>query len=137
MNGDALSRVAAAALATLTAFALTACGPDEAPSANAGTSASNATAPAQDKANSFAQAAAVIQPGPGAALTPHQETSAGAAANINVTAAAQAATQAASETPALPDSVADNPVASVVASLAADSQQVTPVIHAAPGDDSY
>lgn len=126
MNGDALSRVAAAALATLTAFALTACGPDEAPSGSASSSASNATA--HDAANSFAQAAAVIQPGPGAALTPHQEVSAGAAANIGMTASAASA---------LPDSVADNPVASVVASLAADSQQVTPVIHAAPGDDSY
>lgn len=133
MNGDALSRVAAAALATLTAFALTACGPDEAPSANAGTSASNATAPKHDAANSFAEAAAVIQPGPGAAITPHQEVSAGAAANIGTT----ASTQAASAASALPDSIADNPVASVVASLAADSQQVTPVIHAAPGDDSY
>ncbi|MGH8783087.1 hypothetical protein [Paraburkholderia sp.] len=133
MNGDALSRAAAAALATLTAFALTACGPDEAASGDARSNAS--TAPAHDVANSFAANAAVIQPGPGATPTP--QPSAGAAATVADAAPSPGQAASSSALPAWPDYVADNPVASVEASLAADSRQIAPVMHVAPGDESH
>ena len=121
MNGDALSRATPVALALFAAVALTACSPDDAGSASGNTPVNAATNAA---------------PRPTPARSDTQQTPAVAAAAA--TPAAPPSWSTALDAPPSNSSSNDTPSAilSAQASLAADSKQVTPVMHFAPGDNS-
>ncbi|WP_109481374.1 hypothetical protein [Paraburkholderia sp. C35] len=117
MNGLPLSTLRAGAIVALASFALAACGADD------GNTFSN-TAPAAPQANSHAPSA------PDAVAPPLPSASAGSAANAFNTPASNSVNDAANAQ----DNVA---IYSAQASLAADSQQVSPVLRYAPGDQSH
>ena len=121
MNGDALSRTTLVVLALFAAVALTACSPDDASSASGNTPVNAATN--------------VVTPSTPARSDPQQTTVAATAATAP---AAPASWSTALDAPPSGNSSTDTPSAilSAQASLAADSKQVTPVMHFAPGDNS-
>ncbi|MEQ5844186.1 hypothetical protein N0A02_32495 [Paraburkholderia acidicola] len=122
MNGDALSRATLVALALFAAVALTACSPDDAGSASGNTSVNAATN--------------VVPPSTPARNDPQQTIAAVAATPAPVAPANWSTTLDAP--PPSNSSSNDTPSAilSAQASLAADSKQVTPVMHFAPDDNS-
>ena len=112
---------ATAVLVALTTIMLSACGPDDGTSASTDQSSAapnSATSAATSVTTPFAQETSP-------ALTPPLAFGASATlANVPDNTGPNAA----------PGTAPDNAVQSVEASLAADSQQVTPVLHYAPGD---
>jgi hypothetical protein len=111
---------ATAVLVALTTIMLSACGPDDGTSTSADQSGAAPNAVASANTSDPTQSAHETSP----ALTP--ASAFGASATFtNVPNA---------DPNAAPGAAPDNAVQNVEASLAADSQQVTPVLHYAPGD---
>jgi hypothetical protein len=107
---------APAVLVALTTIALSACGPDDGTSASAGQSSA-----APDATTSAATASA-------------HETSPALTSLAALGASATLTNVPNADPDAAPGTAPENALQSVEASLAADSQQVAPVLHYAPGD---
>ena len=111
---------ATAVLVALTTIMLSACGPDDGTSTSAVQSGAAPNAVASADTSNATQSAHDTSP----ALTPPSAFGASAVlTNVPNT-----------DSHAAPGTAPDNAVQNVEASLAADSQQVTPVLHYAPGD---
>lgn len=106
------------ALSTITLITLSACGPDDGTSSSANQSNAAADAATPPVTQSAAQLAT---------QSPTQPVVPGTVPTIPLGASAALSSA--------PDDASDSAVQNVEASLAADSQQVPPVMHFAPGDN--
>ncbi|HWT38267.1 MAG TPA: hypothetical protein VN289_18395 [Paraburkholderia sp.] len=125
MNGLPLSAVRAGAIVALASFALAACGPDDA--ATVGSPPPTAPQASNDEPSSLN--AAISEP----AASLHSGVT-GSTVNAFNTPAANGMNAARNAQDDGPDGAA---ILSAQASLAADSQQVAPVLRYAPGGDSH
>lgn len=133
MNGLPLSSLRVGAIVALASVALAACGADDA------ATVSNTTPAASQSASQPAPQSA-LQPNNGGPSTPGAVASPLPSAGTGNT--ANAFNTPAASTMNAPGTVQDNPqdsaaILSAQASLAADNQQIAPVLRYAPGDDSH
>jgi hypothetical protein len=127
MNGLALSSLRVSAVVALASFTLAACGPDD--SANVGNPSTSSQA-----GNSGSSALNASIPIPASPLPSPPNGAMGSTANAFNTPPANSmhATRNGQD-----DSQEGTAILSAQASLAADSQQVAPVLRYAPGDESH
>ncbi|MEM5339945.1 hypothetical protein [Paraburkholderia azotifigens] len=129
MNGLPLSSLRVGAIVALASFVLAACGPDDAATVgNTPPDASQASNGAPSALNASISAPA----------SPLQSGTAGSTANAFNTPSANGMSAARNAQDSGLDHAQDGAaILSAQASLAADSQQVAPVLRYAPGDDSH
>jgi hypothetical protein len=120
MTGRAISSTLSSTLVVLATVLLTACGPDDAASNDDAQGAAPGGAP---QGTQSVQASSI-----------QAENLPGTASEVSALAAATALANSASGSSS--GATSDAAVTSVQASLAADSRQIAPVMHYAPGDDS-